>query len=209
MSCFFFLQLQYTPSFSNPVAKELQCWIEVQSMQRNHLSCMLLRALLLFACSVEMLSRFAMLIGCLKAMKGIHWLIYVVEGISDSKLLRHNVSLFFLNKGRNTIEMWWSDGKITTVLFPGLSPTRPHRTRERGTLVGPGHVSPRICEITNEWFWGGKDKCEIRLAVKHTVHWHFQEKFNILGFSLQYGSIINEHKLLSPFQCGFRSNYST
>ena len=105
--------------------------------------------------------------------------------------------------------MWWSDGKITTILFPGFSPTRPHRTRERRTLVGPGHVSPRIWEITNKWFWGGTDKCEIRLAVKHTVHWHFQEKFNILGFSLQYGSIINEHKLLSPFQCGFRSNHST
>ena len=29
------------------------------------------------------------------------------------------------------------------------------------------------------------------------------------GFSLQYGSIINEHKLLSSFQCGFRSNIST
>ena len=27
--------------------------------------------------------------------------------------------------------------------------------------------------------------------------------------SLQYRSIINEHKLLSPFQCGFRSNNST
>ena len=29
------------------------------------------------------------------------------------------------------------------------------------------------------------------------------------GFSLQDGSIINEHKLLSSFQCGFRSNNST
>ena len=71
---------------------------------------MLLLALLLFACSVEMLSRFAMLIGFLKAMKGIHWLIYVVEGISANlpvtqKLLSHNVSLFFLNKGGNTIGM--------------------------------------------------------------------------------------------------------
>ena len=71
---------------------------------------MLLLALLLFVCSVEMLSRFVMLIGYLKAMKGIHWLIYVVEGISaslacDSKLLSHNVSLFFLNKGGNTIGM--------------------------------------------------------------------------------------------------------
>ena len=27
--------------------------------------------------------------------------------------------------------------------------------------------------------------------------------------SLQYRSIINEHKFLSPFQCGFRSNNST
>ena len=74
-------------------------------MQRNHLLCMLLRALLLFACSVEMLSRFAMLIGFLKAMKGIHWLIYVVVGISYSKLVSHNVSLFFLNTGGNTIGM--------------------------------------------------------------------------------------------------------
>ena len=72
MSCVFFLQFHYTPPFSNPVAKELQCSIDVQSMRRNYLSCMLLRAVLLFACSVEMFSSFAMLIGCLKAMKGIH-----------------------------------------------------------------------------------------------------------------------------------------
>ena len=45
------------------------------------------------------------LIGCLKAMKGIHWLIYVVVGISYSKLVSHNVSLFFLNTGGNTIGM--------------------------------------------------------------------------------------------------------
>ena len=61
-------------------------------MQRNHLLCMLLRALLLFACSVEMLSRFAMLIGFLKAMKGIHWLIYVVEGISANLPVTQNCS---------------------------------------------------------------------------------------------------------------------
>ena len=61
-------------------------------MQRNYLSCMLLRALLLFACSVEVLSRLAMLIGCLKAMKGIHWLIYVVEGISANSLVTQNCS---------------------------------------------------------------------------------------------------------------------
>ena len=29
------------------------------------------------------------------------------------------------------------------------------------------------------------------------------------GLSVQYGSIINEHKLLTSFQCGFRSNNST
>ena len=105
--------------------------------------------------------------------------------------------------------MWWCDGKITTISFPGFSPTRPNGTREWDPGWAWSCVSPRIWEITNEWFWGGTDKCEIRLAVKHTVHWHFQEKFNILGFSLQYGSIINEHKLLKPFQCEFRSNNST
>ena len=38
-----------------------------------------------------------------------------------------------------------------------LSPTR------RETLVGFGHVSPRIWEITNKRFGGGADKCEICL----------------------------------------------
>ena len=38
-----------------------------------------------------------------------------------------------------------------------LSPTR------RETLVGFGHVSPRIWEITNKQFGGGVDKCEICL----------------------------------------------
>ena len=39
-----------------------------------------------------------------------------------------------------------------------LSPTR------RETLVGSGHVSPRIWEITNKRFGGGADKCEICLC---------------------------------------------
>ena len=34
---------------------------------------------------------------------------------------------------------------------------------ERETLVGFGHVSPRIWEITNKQFGGGADKCEICL----------------------------------------------
>ena len=102
--------------------------------------------------------------------------------------------------------MWWSDGKIRTIFF---SPTRPYRTRERRTWLGLVMCLPESGRLQMNDFGGGTDKCEIRLAVKHTVHWHFQEKFNILGFSLQYGSIINEHKLLSPFQCGFRSNHST
>ena len=38
-----------------------------------------------------------------------------------------------------------------------LSPTR------RETLVGSGHVSPRIWEITNKQLGGGADKCEICL----------------------------------------------
>ena len=38
-----------------------------------------------------------------------------------------------------------------------LSPTH------RETLVGFGHVSPRIWEITNKQFGGGADKCEICL----------------------------------------------
>ena len=38
-----------------------------------------------------------------------------------------------------------------------LSPTR------RETLVGFGHVSPRIWEITNKQFGEGADKCEICL----------------------------------------------
>ena len=38
-----------------------------------------------------------------------------------------------------------------------LSPTR------RETLVGFGHASPRIWEITNKQFGGGADKCEICL----------------------------------------------
>ena len=38
-----------------------------------------------------------------------------------------------------------------------LSPTR------RETLVGSGHVSPRIWEITNKRLGGGADKCEICL----------------------------------------------
>ena len=38
-----------------------------------------------------------------------------------------------------------------------LSPTR------RETLVGFGHVSPRIWEITNKQLEGGADKCEICL----------------------------------------------
>ena len=38
-----------------------------------------------------------------------------------------------------------------------LSPTR------RETLVGSGHVSPRIWDITNKQFGGGADKCEICL----------------------------------------------
>ena len=36
-----------------------------------------------------------------------------------------------------------------------LSPTR------RETLVGSGHVSPRIWEVTNKRLGGGGDKCEI------------------------------------------------
>ena len=40
----------------------------------------------------------------------------------------------------------------------GLSPTR------RETLVGSGHVSPKIWEITNKRFGGGADKCEICLC---------------------------------------------
>ena len=39
-----------------------------------------------------------------------------------------------------------------------LSPTHGE------TLVGSGHVSPRIWEITNKWFGGGEDKCEICLC---------------------------------------------
>ena len=39
-----------------------------------------------------------------------------------------------------------------------LSPTR------RETLVGSGHVSPKIWEITNKRFGGGADKCEICLC---------------------------------------------
>ena len=39
-----------------------------------------------------------------------------------------------------------------------LSPTL------RKTLVGSGHVSPRIWEITNNRFGGGADKCEICLC---------------------------------------------
>ena len=44
-------------------------------------------------------------------------------------------------------------------LVPRLSPTH------RETLVGSGHVSPRIweSEITNKRFRGGVDKCEICL----------------------------------------------
>ena len=38
-----------------------------------------------------------------------------------------------------------------------LSPTR------RETLVGSGHVSRRIWDITNKQFGGGADKCEICL----------------------------------------------
>ena len=38
-----------------------------------------------------------------------------------------------------------------------LSPPR------RETLVGSGHVSPRIWEITNKRLAGGADKCEICL----------------------------------------------
>ena len=33
----------------------------------------------------------------------------------------------------------------------------------RETLVGSGHVSPRIWDITNKQFGGGADKCEICL----------------------------------------------
>ena len=40
-----------------------------------------------------------------------------------------------------------------------LSPTR------RETLVGSGHVSPRIWEITNKRLGGGADKCEICLYI--------------------------------------------
>ena len=99
----------------------------------------------------------------------------------------------------------WQQSRSQDSLLP--VPTE----RESETLVGPGNVSPRIWEITNEWFWGGTDKCEICLAAKHTVHWYFQDKFNIVlqRFSLQYRLIINEHKLLSPIQCRFRSNHST
>ena len=106
--------------------------------------------------------------------------------------------------------MWWSDGKITTISFPGFFPTRCHETRERDPSWA-WHVSPRIWEITNEWIWGGTDKCEICLSVKHTVHGYFQDKFNIAlqRFSLQYRLIIKDHKLLGPIQCGFRSNHST
>ena len=38
-----------------------------------------------------------------------------------------------------------------------ISPSR------RETLVGSGHVSPRIWEITNKRLGGGADKCEICL----------------------------------------------
>ena len=40
------------------------------------------------------------------------------------------------------------------------SPTR------RETLVGSGHVSPRIWEITNKQLGGGADKCEICVALQ-------------------------------------------
>ena len=41
-----------------------------------------------------------------------------------------------------------------------LSPTR------RETLVGFGHVTPRIWEITNKRLGGGADKCEICLSKR-------------------------------------------
>lgn len=104
------------------------------------------------------------------------------------------------NGGGETIEIWWCDGKLTTISSPGFS-VKP--------WLGLVMCLPESVRLQMDDFGGGTDMCEIRLAVKHTVHWHFQEKFNILGFSLQYGSTINENKLLSPFQCGFRSNYST
>ena len=145
----------------------IKCWIDVQSMQRNHLSCMLLRAVLLFACSVEMFSSFAMLIGCLKAMKGIHWLIYVVEGVSANSPVTQNCSAITFhylsqtnggigigmewnrNGGGETIEMWWCDGKITTISFPGLSPTRPHGTRERD----PGWTWSCVSQNLGDYKW--------------------------------------------------------
>ena len=37
-------------------------------------------------------------------------------------------------------------------------------------MVGSGHVSPRIWEITNRRFGEGADKCEICLALQGVYH---------------------------------------
>ena len=188
---------------------------------------MLLRAVLLFPCLVGMLSSFAMLIGCLKAMKGIHWLIYVVEGVSANSPVTQNCSAITFhylsqtnggigigmewnrNGGGETIEMWWSDGKITTISFPGFSPTRPYRTRERRTWLGLVMCLPESGRLQMSDF--GEEQISARFVSLSNIQYidTFKRSSTYLDFPFNIGSIINEHKLLSPFQCGFRSNHST
>ena len=52
------------------------------------------------------------------------------------------------NGGGETIEMWWSDGKITTISSPGFSPTRPYGTRERYAF-GEQRKSAKFLRLRN------------------------------------------------------------
>ena len=63
------------------------------------------------------------------------------------KVKKHN------NKNYNVL----LNNKYFANLVPRFSPTC------RETLVGSGHVSPRIWEITNKRLGEGADKCEICL----------------------------------------------
>ena len=165
-------------------------------MHRIHLSCMLLRNVRLFNRDVQQVCNFDLFSQSYERVfldliffKGIKALIFLPQNywaITFHYLLQTRREDNRNGGGGKTIEMWWCDGKITTILFPGCSPTRPYGARE----WDPSDVSFRNREITNKRLWGGADKCEIFwLAVKHTIHWHFQYKFNIQGFSLQYRSI--------------------
>ena len=81
---------------------------------------------------------------CSQHEETVHHIVSGCEALAKTEYIsRHNNAAAYLH---------WSQPRSQV-----LSPTR------RETLVGSGHVSPRIWEITNELLGGGADKCEVCL----------------------------------------------